>query len=212
MILYTIDGLGGYIDISDIKEVKGAHIYVNMTNKCPCSCTFCLRQTKKMLENNTLWLKEEPTVEEVIHLLNQYHFELFEEIIFCGFGEPTERIHDIKKITSYIKAQAPNVLLRINTNGLGNDLYNEDITPLLDDFDVISISLNAPNKEEYYELTRSKFGIRSFDDLLGFAKLCKKYAKVVLTVVDIIGVDKIQQCQTICDNLGVTLRVRPFEE
>ena len=22
------------------------NIYVNLTNKCPCACTFCLRQTK----------------------------------------------------------------------------------------------------------------------------------------------------------------------
>lgn len=35
---------------------------------------------------------------------------------------------------------------------------------------------------------------------------------VVLSVVDIIGEEKIKKCQNICDELGVTLRVRPFEE
>ena len=212
MILYTIDGKGGYINISDLKDVHHAHIYVNLTNRCPCSCTFCLRRTKKMLGNNTLWLKEEPSVEEVKDLLNQYHFEVFDEIIFCGFGEPTERIEDIKTLTSYIKSKAPDIKLRINTNGLGNDIHKKDITPLLDDFDVISVSLNAPDKEEYYSLTRSKFGIDSFDDMLAFSALAKRYAQVVLTVVDIIGGDKIEKCQRICDELGVTLRVRPYEE
>ena len=71
----------------------------------------------------------------------------------------------------------------------------------------------ASTKEEFLELTRSKFGISSFDDMLDFAKKCKAYVpNVVLTVVDIIGEEKIEACRKITDEIGVTLRVRPFEE
>ena len=49
--------------------------------------------------------------------------------------------------------------------------------------------------------------------MLDFASLCRQYVPyVVMTVVDIIGEEKIQRCQAICDDLGVKLRVRPFEE
>jgi hypothetical protein len=49
--------------------------------------------------------------------------------------------------------------------------------------------------------------------MLDFAKKAKQYVKnVILTVVDIIGEEKIIKCQNIADELGVTLRVRPFEE
>ena len=46
-----------------------------------------------------------------------------------------------------------------------------------------------------------------------FAVLAKKYVpKVVFTVVEkVMSDEKIKICQKICDDLGITLRVRPFE-
>jgi len=213
MILYTLDG-NGYIDIGNLKSQEDISVYVNLTNRCPCACTFCLRQTKEMREGNTLWLKEEPTVDEVIKEFQKYDLDDFKEVVFCGFGEPIERIDDIIQIAGILKLYRRDLPIRINTNGLGNLIHKKDITPLLKGrIDTVSISLNAPDEKEYYELTRSRFGIQSFQAMLEFASLCKQYVpKVVLTVVDIIGEEKIKKCQKICDDLGVTLRVRPFEE
>lgn len=213
MILYTLHG-NSYIDIGNLESVKGINVYVNLTNRCPCSCTFCLRQTKEMTESNTLWLKKEPSVEEVIEEFKKYNLNDFHEIIFCGFGEPTERIDDVIQIASALKLWKPDLPIRMNTNGLGNLIHEKDITPMFKGkIDTISISLNASNDEEYYRLTRSRFGIGSFQAMLDFAKKCKEYVShVVLSVVDIIGEDEIKKCQAICNDIGVTLRVRPFEE
>ena len=78
----------------------------------------------------------------------------------------------------------------------------------------MSISLNAPNAEEFLALTRSKFGIQSFDAIKEFAVLAKAHVKnVVMTVVEkVMPEEKIEACRKICEELGVTLRVRPFEE
>ncbi len=213
MILYTLCG-NGYIDIKELKSLKDVHVYVNLTNRCPCSCTFCLRQTKEMTESNTLWLKKEPTVEEVIQEFQKYDLDDFSEVVFCGFGEPMERVEDIVQIAGVLKLYRQDIPIRINTNGLGNLIHNEDITPLLRGrIDTVSISLNAPDAQEYYDLTRSRFGIESYQAMLDFALKCKDYVPhVVMSVVDIIGEEKIKRCQEICDRLGVTLRVRPFEE
>lgn len=213
MILYTLCG-NGYIDIKELKSLKDVHVYVNLTNRCPCSCTFCLRQTKEMTESNTLWLKKEPTVEEVIQEFQKYNLDDFSEVVFCGFGEPMERVEDIVQIAGVLKLYRQDLPIRINTNGLGNLIHNEDITPLLRGrIDTVSISLNAPDAQEYYDLTRSSFGIESYQAMLDFALKCKDYVPhVVMSVVDIIGEEKIKRCQEICDRLGVTLRVRPFEE
>ena len=213
MILYTLDG-NGYIDIANLKSTEDAHVYVNLTNRCPCACTFCLRQTKEMTESNTLWLKEEPSVEEILNEFRKYDLDDFNEVVFCGFGEPTERIDDIIQIAGILKLYRQDLPIRINTNGLTNLIHQRDVTPSLKGrIDTVSISLNAPCKEEYYELTRSRFGMGSFDEMLDFASRCKQYVPhVVLTVVDIIGEEKIAACQKICDDLGVHLRVRPFEE
>ena len=213
MILYTLYG-NGYIDIANLYSVKGKSVYVNLTNRCPCSCTFCLRQTKEMQESNSLWLKEEPTVDEVIKEFQKYDLNDFKEVVFCGFGEPMERVDDVIQIADVLKLYRKDLPIRINTNGLGNLIHQRDITPLLKGcIDIVSISLNAPDAKEYLELTRNKFGNESFQAMLDFAKECLKYVPhVVMSVVDIIGQEKIEKCQKICDDIGVKLRIRPFEE
>ena len=213
MILYTLHG-NGYQDIAQLSSCQGATVYVNLTNRCPCACTFCLRQTKEMEEGHSLWLKKEPTVEEVIQEFQKYDLDDFKEVVFCGFGEPLERMEDVVQIAGILKHFRRDLPIRINTNGLANLIHQRDVTPELKGrIDTVSISLNAPDAGEYDALTRSRFGKESFQAMLDFASLCRQYVPhVVMTVVDIIGDEKIQRCQAICDELGVKLRVRPFEE
>ncbi len=213
MILYTLHG-NGYQDIAQLSSCQGATVYVNLTNRCPCACTFCLRQTKEMEEGHSLWLKKEPTVKEVIQEFQKYDLDDFKEVVFCGFGEPLERVEDVVQIAGILKHFRRDLPIRINTNGLANLIHQRDVTPELKGrIDTVSISLNAPDAGEYDALTRSRFGKESFQAMLDFASLCRQYVPhVVMTVVDIIGDEKIQRCQAICDELGVKLRVRPFEE
>lgn len=218
VILYTYKD-GVYYNLNNIsleemneKGIKN-NIYVNLTNRCPCSCTFCLRQTKEMTEQNSLWLKREPSVDEVISEFEKLDISKYNEVIFCGFGEPTERLDDIILIAKYLKKRRAEILIRINSNGLSDLVNKKETAPLFKGLvDTMSISLNASNAEEYYRLTRSKFGIKSYEEMQKFAVSCKKYIpNVVFTVVDCIGEDEINACQKVCDNLGVTFRVRVFE-
>lgn len=213
MILYTLYK-NSYIDIQNLESTQGITCYVNSTNQCTCSCTFCLRQTKEMMEGNTLWLKKEPSVEEIINEFEKYDLHDFKEIVFCGFGEPLIRHDDLMQVAKYLKQKRPDIKIRVNTNGLSSLYHKRDITSEFEGLlDTVSISLNASNKEEYLRLTRSRYGIASFDEMLDFTKKCKAYVPhVVLTVVDIIGQEEIEKCQKIADEIGVTLRVRPFEE
>ena len=96
MIVYTVVGQGQYVDLKDnlaLQKESPWSMYVNLTNRCTCSCTFCLRSMKKMAEDETLWLKKEPTVDEVKKELDGAPWDRINEVVFCGFGEPTER-HD----------------------------------------------------------------------------------------------------------------------
>ena len=57
MIVYTVVGQGQYVDLEDGLKMKPegrVEHAVNLTNRCTCSCTFCLRSMKKMAENETL--------------------------------------------------------------------------------------------------------------------------------------------------------------
>ena len=191
------------------------NLYVNLTNKCPCACTFCLRQTRDHMEDSgVLWLEKEPTVDEVIADFANFNMDDYDEVVFCGFGEPTERLDVLLEVAAYVK-KTYNKPTRINTNGLGNLVNGRDITPELKGLiDTVSISLNTPNKERYYELTRSKFGIGSFDAMIDFAREAVKYVPhvVMTTVATTITKEEEAECQRICDNIGVKYRIRPFED
>lgn len=189
-------------------------LYVNMTNKCPCACTFCLRQTKDEMEGSgSLWLEREPTVDEVKAEFSKFDMNKYEELVFCGFGEPTERLDDVLQVAEFAKENY-NIPIRINTNGLGDLINGKNTAPLYEGkIDVVSISLNTPNPEEYFKIVRPKFGEKSFDAMLKFAENVKHYVKkVVLTTVHTtITEDEEKHCQQICDKIGVTYRIRPFE-
>ncbi len=191
------------------------NLYVNITNRCPCSCTFCLRQTRDcMEESESLWLEHEPSVEELKEEFEKFNMSKYGEVVFCGFGEPTERLEVLLETAKFVK-QEYGSKIRVNTNGL-SDLVNGKSTPALFHglVDTISISLNTPKAERYLELTRSKFGIQSFEAMLSFAKKVKQYVDmVVLTTVDTtLSKEEEEECRSICERLGVTYRIRPWED
>jgi len=212
-ILYTVQ-TNGFIDVKNLSKselLEIEKIYVNITNRCSCTCTFCIKNYKQVDKKESLWLPQEPELEEVISEFENVDINKCKEIIFCGFGEPLERADEVIEVCKYIKNVNPEIKIRINTNGLGNLIHGKNIVPSFEGLvDTISISLNAASKEKYLEFTRNKFGIESFDAMLEFTKECKKYIpNIVLTVVDVIGEEEIAKCRGICDNLGVTFRVRP---
>ena len=190
------------------------NLYVNLTNRCPCSCTFCLRQTRdEMNHSGSLWLEREPGVEEVKAEFDKFDMQKYKEVVFCGFGEPTERLEDLLEIAAFVKEKF-NKPIRINTNGLSDLIWQKDTAPMYKGLvDTVSISLNTPNNERYYELTRSKFGIDSFDAMLNFAGNVSKYVPhvVLSTVATTLTAEEEHQCAQICERLGVTYRIRPWE-
>ena len=190
-------------------------IYVNMTNRCPCACTFCLRkQSDHVYGSDSLWLEREPTVEEVCESIDKWDLSKYSEIVFCGYGEPTMRLDDLLKVAAYIKSKS-NISLRINTNGLGDLIAGEKVAHKLQGLiDTVSVSLNATNKEDYFKLVRPKFGIDSYDAMLSFTKDCTKYVpNVIMTVVDeVTSKEEQEKSREICESLGAKLRVRPYEK
>lgn len=190
-------------------------IYVNITNRCPCSCTFCIRNHKDhVFESDTLWLDREPTVQEICDSLDTWNLEECEEIVFCGFGEPTVRLYDLLEVARYIKSKS-NIKIRINTNGLADLIWNKSTASELKGLiDTVSVSLNATNKEDYLKVVRPKFGIESFDAMLKFTKECTEYVpSVIMTVVDVVTTKEEQEaCRKICESVGAIFRVRPYSD
>ncbi|MGN0446904.1 MAG: TIGR04100 family radical SAM protein [Acutalibacteraceae bacterium] len=190
----------------------GSNIYVNLTNRCPNNCEWCVRnETDEMDGENSLWLAHEPSVAEAEEAFDRLDMSRYQSIVFCGFGEPTERLDDLLELAKYMKSKCSNPI-RINTNGLADLQYGEPTAhKLAGIIDAVSISLNYPTEEEYTRMCHPKFGKEAYEALKRYAVDCKKYVpSVTMTVVDVIGPEKVEACRKICEELGVQYRVRTF--
>ena len=218
MIVYATHKGGRYLPIEESlrEQPEGTrNIYVNLTNRCNCACTFCLRNMKEMAEEHTLWLKQEPTVAEVEKELEALPWDKIAEVVFCGFGEPTLRLDALVELLHFVKENYPEHPTRLNTNGLSELEYGHETASVFRGIlDTVSISLNAATAGGYYELTRAKYGVESYEGLLTFAEHCKAYVPhVVLTIVDhVTSPEDIEKCRVICKSRGLALRVRPYED
>lgn len=218
MIVYATHTGGKYLPLAESLKIDSINLrglYVNLTNRCNCDCVFCLRQKKSMAKESSLWLEREPTVDEVKAELDAAPWHVVKEVVFCGFGEPTIRLAELVELLTYLKKTRPQMPTRLNTNGLG-ELYNgrEIAADFKNILGTVSISLNAATAEKYFKLTRAVYGIKSFDAMLNFAEHMKNFVPhVVLTVVDhVTPPEEIVACQKICNERGLTLRVRPYED
>lgn len=188
------------------------NLYVNMTNACPCACVFCIRNTTDTVgDADSLWLEREPTVAEIKQAFDARN-DLNEvaEVVFCGYGEPMTRAHDVITIARYIKEKTGRKI-RINTNGLVQLLVpGFDVSQLKGAVDTVSVSLNADTPEEYQRIVNPVFGAQSFDAVLAFVQNVKPFTNVCLTVMDDLGEARILNCEKLARMLGVPLRVRGY--
>ena len=194
-------------------------LYINLTNRCPCTCTFCIRQKTAgaEFENvDTLWLEREPTAQEVIAAIKEEskreRFKNYKEFVFCGYGEPTEALDVLLEVAVFLKTNYA-LPVRINTNGLADLINKRAVAPLLaGKIDTLSISLNSSNPEIYEKTVRPVFKEKAFPAMLAFAQEAKKYVpKVILTTVaTTITKEDEEECTRLCERLGVPHRIRKF--
>ena len=198
--------------IGDVFYEYGGGLYANLTNRCPDRCEFCIRYMVGSLGGaDSLWLKREPTMEEIKELLSQWDLSDFYELVFCGYGEPTERLEDLLEAARYAKELCPTIKVRINTNGLSDLINGRDTTEdLRGIIDAVSVSLNAKGPEEYLELCHPRFGIGAFDAMIDYTRRVKEVVPdVTMSIVSgtIPRADE-EPCRKIAQELGVKFRIR----
>lgn len=197
--------------MTDILYTYKKQVYANITNRCDCSCTFCIRTTRETVgEATNMWFEKEPTFEEIKAAIDAFDFSDFDEFVFCGYGEPTCALENLLKTAKYVK-ETLGLKIRVNTNGLCNLYHKRNIVPeLAEVIDSVSISLNAPTAEKYQAVTRPQFE-NAFPALLEFASLAQaSIPHTQLSIVDVLPQDEIEACQKIADERGIYLKIRTF--
>lgn len=186
----------------------GNALYLNLTNRCTNDCRFCIRRNDDGVGGFNLWLKREPSVDEVLHAVGDPSG--FNEIVFCGYGEPTYRLDTL---TAVARALRPfRIPLRVNTNGHAELIAGRDVWPDLKGLvDTFSVSLNAPTAPEYVQLCRPRAGAAAFHATIEFIRKARLFVpNVVASTVDYSGVN-VEGCRRLAESLGVTFRVRAYE-
>lgn len=182
-------------------------LYLNVTNRCTSKCVFCVRFQSDFVKGHNLRLEKEPTEDALKNAIGDP--SAYDEVVFCGYGEPLLRLDTVKAVAAWVKGK--NGRVRINTNGHGNLINNKNILPELKGIvDSLSVSLDAQDAETYDRLCNPAFK-NAFAEVVGFIREAKKYVPdVQATIVTAEGVD-VERCREITDSLGVKLRIRNLD-
>ena len=191
-------------------------LYLNITNRCPCDCTFCIRKHGDgVYGTSSLWLDHEPSLDEIIAALNAHDLTRYTELVFCGFGEPTTRLDTLLAIAQHVKNRHPSYPIRLNTNGLADLIHGAPTAARLAGLiDTVSISLNAPNAADYVARCRPIFGEPSWQALLDYARACCPVVpSVTLSIVGspVTTEEEQAKCRHLAESVGACLRIRPYE-
>lgn len=157
-------------------------LYLNLTQRCTNSCVFCTRITRPIVQGYNLKLEREPTAEEIWESIDDV--KKYDEIVFCGYGEPTLRFDIIKEVAKKIKAAGGKV--RLNTNGHGNVINKRNILPeLVGLVDCVSVSLNTDTSEAYDEICKPLPSLKNgiYDQVKAFIKEAKKHLPEVQATI-----------------------------
>lgn len=197
------------------QEVKIAYrirnsLYLNITNVCTLACVFCPKFSTFEVKGYYLRLPKAPGFDEVVAAMGD--FSEVDEVVFCGFGESTQRLDLLKQLAAFAHSQGKKV--RLDTDGLGNLIHGRDILPELKGLiDATSISLNAPDAETYAKICPSRYKEKAYPYVKEFIREAKQYIPdVTASVVGLPGID-IEKCKKIVeDELGVKFRLREYNQ
>jgi len=182
-------------------------LYLNITNRCTNSCSFCVKFRSDFVKGHRLRLSAEPTAEELKNAIGDP--SAYKEIVFCGYGEPLQRLEVVKDVAAWVRENHGRV--RINTNGHASLIHKKDVVRELRGLvDSISVSLDAQDEATYNRICKPVFR-NAYQEVIGFIRRAKEdLPDVQVTVVDLEGVD-IEQCRKIAEDLGVRFRVRKLD-
>lgn len=184
-------------------------LYLNITNRCSNRCSFCAKFEDFTVKGHNLLLDGEPSFDEVMAAVGKT--EGYDEVVFCGYGEPLIRLELVKQVASELKRRG--CCIRINTDGQANLVHGRNILPELAGLvDSISVSLNAPDAATYDLLCNTPFGEAGFAGVCDFIRDAAEFIpQVVASAVTVPGTD-VEACRRLAESLGAEFRVREYAE
>lgn len=203
-------GLSNAEDKAQIAYPIRKSLYLNITNRCSNHCSFCAKFSSYTVKGHYLRLRQEPTFAEVIAAVGPDPEEKYDEVVFCGFGEPTMRLDLVLAVAEWLRLRR--IRSRLDTNGHGG-LLNPDLDVpaalAAAGLDAVTVSLNAATPEEYDRVCRPVF-TKSYRAVLRFAEQCLAHGmETTLTAVDYPGAD-VPAVADLAAAMGLGFRARGY--
>ncbi len=198
----------------------GEGLYVNLTNRCPTACVFCVKNAWKMdyRGSNLNLAGAEPSPAQVLALIREeWAAAPFKELVFCGYGEPTMRLEALLACARLVKTgraePVPRELrIRLNTNGLANAVWGRNVVPEMKGLiDSVHVSLNTADPAQWLEMMRpmDPWAATGFDKVKEFIREASLLLpEAVATAVDEPALDH-DKFRELAARLGAEVRLRP---
>jgi TatD DNase family protein len=203
---FKLFGIGSKDDLSFTYKI-GNSLYVNVTNRCNADCVFCDRKGEAVIKGYNLKMHKSQEPEAEVYIKEIGDPKQYDEIVFCGYGEPTIRWDVVKQVAAFVKENGGKT--RMNTDGHGNLINKKDITPEFKGLiDTVSISLNSVDPEQYSKLMR--VDPKMHEEMVQFAKSAKQHTHVIMSIVGLNEVDTEEAKKFVTEKIGVDFRVREY--
>ena len=203
----------------------GRALYVAMTNRCNAVSLIESRgpsfSPSKFMQPLPAGFEPSPAqVAEAVQQGMKSSSEIPSELCFAGAGEPLIRLRALEEAAALIREQQPNLLMRINTNGLVPQSEAADVATRLHKSGIraASVALATSDADQYAELMKPE-SIRlspafslpmGLSEVQGFCTACISAGmSVECTAVERPEVD-IDSARTLAESLGASFRARSW--
>ena len=207
-------------------------VYLNATNRCTLSCSFCHKFIDFTVAGHYLNLRGfRPSADDLVASARiaatagsatrqdlraegavDGDLTSLDEVAFVGYGEPTTRLDVVLETARKLAEEHGVARLRLDTDGLVNLREGRDRVPeIAAALDAVTVSVNAPDGPTYAELCPNEHGQRAWEAAVAFLRACvdADIPWVQGTVVGVPGLD-IDACRELVESTGARFRERSY--
>lgn len=198
---------------------------LNITNKCPNSCLFCIRNTDAGWGVSNLYLDKDPSFSEIIKIFDKESSRSLrrgvkvKKIKICGYGEPLVRYDILLPLIKHLNRTYPNAKIQIATTGWPFFKFGSgkktDLKKLKESgASDIFLSLNALDKFSYEKIVKpgiNNVNHNAFDDAIRFGELARSVGlNVTLGFIRLGDVTKMK-ARAFADSYNMKFKLRELE-
>ena len=198
---------------------------LNITNECPNSCVFCIRDKNPGWGVANLYLTKSPSIKEILHAFNKESEKLEKEGIplkkvkICGYGEPLLRFKELFPIVKYVHKKYPKIDIQLATSGWPYFNYCKTDKSLKRlkklGLSHIFLSLNATNSKDYQKIVRPGINtpnLFAFSNAVKFAVMVNNLQYHLVVGFVNLPNSNLKKIKDFCKNFNFKYQIREFEE